>query len=979
MRYLPFLKYNPVGVITTSPDLGNLEVAVLIDLTGVNPVIRLTNQTSANPNVSPVPNLADLIWVLNIYSPTGTPIFQSDFTTPWKDTGSGAWTTANITDGWPRPFGQIEWSDYRIEFQVKDTDGNIFPLNKTGNVCRPAGSNKSFADTYGHVKLDVEVLCERANLYIRDATPKLYQGVTGVNQSSYLSVDYPRDLTGTLPAPYILTSFVTDALVPFYQNGEHTATYYSVWRYDLGDNVFIDIRYVAQEAFPVQCNIDLCPIACEVAALEASIENGSCGDVEEARRKLNKISPKLFRALIAQKNPTCGINLPALIDEIKAIGGFSCDCNTTSSGIGTAGTAIPPFLFSVNNEGGDVVASFDVQDGNVVLNIKDKSYTFTQGSAAIQLLTAVGATNNTISLSVNINDLAEDIYQATASSAYLLNLFNSLVISGAFNLDIDGKCILPNNTCNYIYVLSGITTSNAQLVWIKVNGTFVSYPFVFNTTNLTAFQTYLNSLAIGVFVVTSLGAGQVQIATNNNAFGLSDLVYIDSSVNVKKQATITKDCSSISSLTPTQIIQAIYDWLCPLGAEKVYTSEEYSICYIDPLTKTKKTEVIDSGSKLPTFFAALMERGCNTVDFIMALKDVNCAAIQELFGVSENQMGANDFILGTKQGNCARLYPVELGTRQMELGINDQDYLDKFCALQQKCGGGKPCLPYTTFSLTTVLDSPNSNKLGIIVTFVHPEAISSSIRYARIDQGGPLNWSVPIVVGAGLSPYIIGNLDEGQYVVGLTPVYADGRKCSEVTMNSDACGEISSFSAVYDGTNIVVTYAATSAKVRIQVQYPNGGKFIGIYAAGASPVSIAPPPDVIGTFSVTIQSVCNETTGWYGPISAPAVFNITPPDNSTITNNSSITLASVIVTAENELGSVVVSNSTTLAPTEVATFYLADGFYTKITVFSLSNQDGYSLYLITDSGSYVPVNGIFENVTVANGVQIVIIDASPAP
>lgn len=968
-----------MGVITNSPDIGTLEVLVRFDLCGTSPVINLTNQTSANPNVSPVPALSALVWVLNVYSPTGTPIYQSDFTTPWKPAGQGAWTTAQITSPWPKPFNQIEWSDYRIEFQVKDTAGTIYDLFKSKEICRPSGNTKNYQDTFGHVKMGVEVLCERSSLYISDSDSKLYQGITGVNQSSYLAVDYPRDATGTLPPPYVLTTFVTDALVKFYQNGEHEATYYSIWRYGLGDNVFIDIRYTAQVAFATQCNIDLCPISCEIETLVKSITTGSCVNVAEAQRKLNLITPKLLQAFIARSNPTCGTDLPKLIEEIKEIGGFTCDCNTGSSGIGTAGVSIPPFLFSVNNGGGDVVASFSVTDGNVVLNIKDKSYNFTKGTDAIQLLTAIGVNSNTISLSVNLNDLAEDIYQTTAGSTYLLNLFNSLVLAGGMTINVDGKCILPNGTCNITWVLAGITTANAQLLHIEKNGIFVMYPFAFNINTLPAFQTYLNTLAIGVFVVTSLGGGQVQIVTTANAFGLGDLFYVNSTGAGKKQAVITKNCSSVSSLTPSQIVQAIIDWLCPLGAEKVYTSEEYTICYADPVTKVKKTEVIASGTVLPTFFAALVARGCNTVDFIMSLKSVNCASIQALFAVSPDTMGSNDFVLGTKQGECARIYPVELGTRQMQLGAYDQDYINSWCMMNQICGGGKICQPFNLFTVSAVLDSPTANTMAVVVTFTHSEAIASWIRYARIDQGN-LNWSQPVYVLIGASPKIITNLDEGQYVVGITPVYADGRKCGEVTKTTDMCGSISSFSAAYNGTNIIVTYGATSAKVRIRIQYPNGGQFIQVYAVGASPVSITPPAGIKGIFSAYIESVCNETTAWYGPVSAPSVFEITPADNSTVTNNSSIALTSVLISVTDQEGvGTLISNTTSLPVSAVDTFYLANGTYINIQLVSLSTSAGWTAYLVTGSGTYIlNGSGVFENVVASGGISIVIIDTSPA-
>jgi len=971
-----------MGVILNSPDLGTLEVEVLFDLTGANPVINLTNQTTANPNVSPVPDLSALIWVLNIYSPTGTPIYQSDFTNPWKDAGDGDWTTAQITALWPRPFGQIEWSDYRVEFQVKDTADTIYDLFKSAEICRPAGNTKAYQDTFGHLtkkEFLVEVLCERSSLYLSDAGSKLYQGIEGVNQESYLAVDYPRDTTGTLPAPYILTTFVANALVPFYQNGTHGATYYSIYRYDLGDNVFIDIRYSGVLEFAVQCNIDLCPIACEVAALEESITSGTCANVADAQRKLNLITPKLLRAFIAKANPTCGIDLPALIDEIIAIGGFTCDCNTGSSGIGTAGVSIPPFIFSVNNEGGNVVASFSVTDGNVVLNIKDKSYTFTPGSGAIQLATAVGATNNTVSLVINLDDLAEDIYQTTAASTTLLNLLNSLIVHPGETLNVDGKCIVSNNACDITWVMSGITGSNATLRFIVVAGISQTLNFTFNTATLAALETYLNGLGYGTFVVTNLGGGDIEITTAANTFNLGNITYVDSSGSgIRLTAVITQNCNALAPLTPSEIVQAIIDWLCPLGAEKIYTSEEYTICYADPVTNTKKTEVIASGELLPTFFAALVARGCNTVDFIMNLKSVNCGAIQALFTPSAALMGANDWLMGTKQANCARIGPVELGTRQLQLGAYDADFITAFCALVAICGGGKICQPFDLFIVETVLDSPSSNLMALVITFEHPEAVAAMVRYARIDQN-ELNWSEPAEVLVGASPYTIPSLDEGQYRVGITPVYADGRLCGETQKDTDACGSITSFSAAYDGTDIIATYVATSEKVRIRVQYPNGGQSTQIELAGASPVTITPPADLEGSFSVTIQSVCNESTEWYGPVSAPSVFDIAPTDNSTITNNASITLSAVIVTATNEEGSNVIYNGN-LSPAAVGDFYLADGFYPEISLVCLITGLGWYASALTGAGTY-PINGagVFENVTVSGGtgIQIVVIDASP--
>lgn len=969
-------------VINNSPDIGVLEVEIVFDLTGAAPVINLTNQTTANNTVSPIPNLNVLDWALNIYSPTGTPIYQSDFTTPWQASGTGPWTTEAITAPWPNPFNQIEWGQYRVEFQVKDSNGTIYNLYKSTNICKPVGNNKQ-ADVYGHVKIDVEALCASASLYIKDTSSKLYQGITGVNQESYLAVDYPRDGTGTLPAPYVLTTFVTDAIVPFYTNGETEATYYSLWRYDLGDNVFIIIRYVGQEAFQVQCNIDLCPIACEVKALEDSITNGSCTNADDAQKKLNKITPRLLRAFIAKANPTCGVDLPALIDEIKAIGGFTCDCSTVSTGIGTTTPEIGPFVFSVNNQGGDVVASFSVTDGNVVLNIKDKSYSFGgncigSSSTAISLVPTTSGTNTAVCLNTDIAALAEDIYAATASSPYLLNLFCALnaLCGGGGGIVVDGKCIINNNACDIDWVLDGITGSNATLVFLQVAGVYQTINFTFNTGDLTPLQTYLNTLGLGTFAVTDLGGNQVKISTTANTENLGDIIYRDSSgSNAKKTATTTRNCNALAQLTTSEIIQAIIDYLCALDDTQVVTSQDYEICYIDPTTLIKKTVTVPLGSTLSALYVELLARGCDTINFIMAVKGLSCGSLQALFTPALGLMGANDFLMGTAQGKCTRLYPVLTFTRMMQLAVYDQDARNAFCILVGLCNGGQPCQPYSVLNVLSVENSPADNQLTVVVTFTHPEAIKALIRYKRIDLGS--EWSVPAEVLPGASPYSTPSVADGQYMIGITPVYADGRYCGEITKLTAVCGAISSFSAAFDGSDINVAYAATSPKVKVNVQFPNGGTFTQIYTTG-DPIVITPPGDVFGIFTANIQPVCNETTEWYGAQTAPAVMDVQAPSNSTITNNSSLLLSQVMISTVNTegVGEVILSPTTLAASVGAATFYIAPGFYPEISVISLTTSLGWTGTLVAGI-SYPLVAGKFNNVTVTAGIAITLIDTSP--
>lgn len=877
-------------IINTSQDIGFLDVQVILDISGTVPVINLINQTTPNENVSPIPVLDGLVWVLNVYSPTGTPIYTSDFDNPFK---TGIWTTAQLTNAWPQPFGQIEWSEYSLQFQVKDTDGTIYPLNKVGNICRPVGNTKKSINPYGQVDLGVQVMCQRASLYIVDNTSKTYQGITGTNISSYLAIDYPRDATGVRPDPFEITSFVSDALVPFTFNGaNYEATYYTTYQYDLGDNVFVIIRYVAQRTFPVQCNIDLCAIACELKSLEVSIDKGTCLDAVEAQQKINKITPKLLRAFIAQQNPTCGEDLEALTNEIIAIGDFQCDCSGSSSGIGSS-AIVDGLLFNVVSEGGDIAGHFTATGGNVVLYISDKSYTFgvspDSQTDSITLVSKTSGTNVNTLLSVNINDLATDLYNATASNITLINLFNSLInqSTGNFQLTVDGGCIFSTGQVyDYDFTLHNIPASGtfALLTSITKGATPTPIVFSFNQTNLAALQAYLNELTLGLgtFVVTNLGSGNIQVSSTSNTNILSNLTYKVGATNYI--ADLTTVATGYVPLSANDVVQRIIYAFCNLDDTQVKTSQDYTVTYINPTTQALSTITVNAGSELNTLLVELLDRTADTDNYILSINPLNCATIQAQFPQTAQVMQSNDFILGTKNGSCARISPTELFSTMLQLAAFDPASFGDFCSLVNLCRGGHPCTPFSIFNLSVIDHSPTDNQQNLIVTFANTDPLftGSFIAYARVD-----NTTTPIytTLGStppGVSPLTIPNLPEGQYIVSMIPEFSDGRSCPAVFMTTAPCTGVNAFNAVNDGSgNIDVTYSVSSPKLLVNVIYPNGGSFSQIYNNGDD-VSIPLPANVYGNFTVTIQPVCNETTGFFGSPSAPAIVSVPQPSGAVI-------------------------------------------------------------------------------------------------
>lgn len=162
-----------------------------------------------------------------------------------------------------------------------------------------------------------------------------------------------------------------------------------------------------------------------------------------------------------------------------------------------------------------------------------------------------------------------------------------------------------------------------------------------------------------------------------------------------------------------------------------------------------------------------------------------------------------------------------------------------------------------------------------IINFTGAVATSYNIRYARID-----NTSSPIWISAGNKtaaqfPVNISNIANGQYIVGITPVYSDLRVCSETQQTTPACQPIIALNASQSGSNIEITYTAPGdvPQVYLTVNYPNGGSFTGTYTNGAnnSTILVPIPSGVNGNYNVYMQSVCDPDTGFYSTQSPPVI------------------------------------------------------------------------------------------------------------
>lgn len=711
--------------ISGSPDISILLMQVIFDLSGPLPVVTINNQSQG-------PNLGNITWWFTLTSPNGTIIHQGSFAAP---DAQGDFSTIVLTDSWPMPFKQIEWSGapYNLTVSIQDSASNQYSdPSYNAFICRPSGCTSSSKNYFGQSFTNVQVMCNLGSVFFQDNTNPSYQGLFGTRLSASLKMAYPIDNTGNFPSAFSITNFTAAGVPITYSSDNYQFQTQIVYQYALSTQVFVNIRYqtlspknqLAYQRFSVWCNIDLMPLICEYQKLIESIEHGTCVDADEAIRKLNLINPKWAMVGIGMMQPLTGVDVPALIREIQNIGGFECDCFNAPTGIipNTSGVA-GGLTFSVVPQGGDISGSFEVVGSNVQLLLSDRSYIFQLASniptTAFTISPSVSGSVKTYTMNVNMVQLAEDILNTIADSVDLVNLFNTIVAGNNANLQltVNGKCIFQSSsTFNYSFTLLNIPASgtNALLDSITNGGTAQALNFSFNQTNLPQLQTYLNGLGLGVFAVTNSGGGTVVITSNGNANKLSEMQYSIS--NTDFVANFSSNSAGYVPISANQVVQNIINYVCGLNDSGVVTSAPYTITYVDS-TGSQQTVIIPAGTSLSSFFTALTNLIDQTVENIGGSVTISCAAIKNAFPQSENPIASTDYVLMTKGGVCAQGALLDVFVFMLTTGMNNASVQQAFCAFVESCGAGMACDPYDFFEVQVSQFNPACSPIvGIVYT-----------------------------------------------------------------------------------------------------------------------------------------------------------------------------------------------------------------------------------------------------------------------
>lgn len=216
--------------------------------------------------------------------------------------------------------------------------------------------------------------------------------------------------------------------------------------------------------------------------------------------------------------------------------------------------------------------------------------------------------------------------------------------------------------------------------------------------------------------------------------------------------------------------------------------------------------------------------------------------------------------------------------------------------------------------------------INLAVNFSQTGAIAHRIRYARIDNVLTPVFST-IVPDVTTSPAVIAtNIPNGQYEIRGLPIYGDGRICEETSEFTDPCPGLISINAYIDSSNIVVEYLAPfdAPKVRITVNYPNGGSTVANYVNDGNNIVIPLPNNFFGDFQVSGQSVCDESSGFY---SAPSSIVVTTnsSENVTLTHNAT----GITITGVTGISGFILSQSLVAGNTDTGSH---DAFFAPIII-----------------------------------------------
>ena len=659
----------------------------------------------------------------------------------------------SVTPTWVLNLASLPWQflfqTYAIQGSIQDANGTVYSTPTIYvPICQPVGlTNTGFVPGTFLIQAD----CVNNQLNVQDQTVYVLNNLTPFANSQVWvgTLNYP---TGTI-APVTFSG-------PSWQNNVVYTGQYSIQAtvtatYLMGTDTYELVTYLTGNlpgsiyTFNVTCQNLISNLLCCINQVQQTAI-AHCNDNlgKAANEQLKKITIPLLTGWIAEAN---GQDSSTQADLIQSI--LNCNCGQSSL-TQNQPSPVNPTIYSIviTGAGGTNVTSS--QSGSTRSYVVSSNvYVVAQGVPGDPGFTIQQVTTTpgvvTYLITFNYAALAGEILTAIGGNPTLIAQLNALITATGLSLQgLNGGCII--NLSNNSYSLTQAITGATTIGYVIINGIIYMAPTNTFANNQVAVSTWLNSLALGTFVVVSTPS-QISIMSSANPNVISTMSF--TSPNVVVQFTPF-------NATLVQVLQAIINYVCALTSYQVQLGTTLSLCTFNYAGQVFLTNY--SGSQ-GAFNAGVASAICNIVNQIYALTTVTCTQLEAIFGLYPNAVvnPGSDLVYGNVGGQCTAMSFAQLVMGIIATINSNATVKNAYCAISCAVPGTCPDIANINIQLLS------NTSIGIYgVTFTTPGPTASQTLTVKYRITGTSNFTVstqallvlPNGNLSGSSPYVIQSL-----------------------------------------------------------------------------------------------------------------------------------------------------------------------------------------------------------------------------
>lgn len=527
------------------------------------------------------------------------------------------------------------FQNYKITGYIKDANGTVYstiPVYK--KVCQPVNINES-----GYVPGTFQIIpdCVNNTLTVKELTVLTYNNKLPESVEKDGSLAYP---TGTIAA-------VSFEGTPFTNNqiftGQYRITNTTDATYNLNDDIYVVVSYYTDSVFPVTCTTRIADLLCCVMEVQqTAIKECNNARGQNAKQKLLEISTYLTSGLLAEIN---GQDASFEAEYIRKA--LNCNCGATSIHQNEQ-TPVNPSIYSIviNGAGGTTVPAAVTTGNTKTYTIASNIYQVAKGDVgdlAFTITTDTGVSNTVKYLiTFNYNVMADYILTEFENTPSYITRLQALLVQGIDLSGLNGRCVINTSTSNYTLQITGVGATDLVNA-ITINGSIHLAPSVLYCNNPTGIQTWLNTLALGTFSVT-FNAGVLTVSSLSNGNTLSTMTF------TLTDGTLRTILFQSSTVTISQVLQAIIDYLCGITALQVALGNNLTLYTFDYNGQVVQTTYVNTGSQ-DAYNIGLSAAIQNIVLRIDTLTGITCAKIQAVFQDYPNAVFTSESRVYGKNGS----------------------------------------------------------------------------------------------------------------------------------------------------------------------------------------------------------------------------------------------------------------------------------------------------------------------------------------